>query len=93
MLIIIDLAGAFCKDQVYLTGAMQILKHRHEINFHHLLQCGKVDFRDVTRIQGYADLDTTRVPSFMDDTDVYRAGLDDIVTKNGLTEEDFVYVS
>lgn len=82
------IVGAFCKDQVYLTGALEILKNRHEIDFHLLMQFGKVAYQDVDRLTDVCVLENTRIPSFMKDEVYYRQKLDEIVIKNGLTDDD-----
>ena len=86
------LLGAFTKDQVYLKGALEILKNRKKINFHALLRLGKVSYRDVDRLMGAANFHNTRIPRFMRDLDHYHKKLDEIIVKNGLTEADLEHV-
>jgi len=38
--------GGFYKDQVYLRGAVEILRHRRVINFEELY-CGKLALQDI----------------------------------------------
>ncbi|OWF52391.1 uncharacterized protein KIAA0895-like [Mizuhopecten yessoensis] len=78
--------GAFSKDQVYLSGALQILKYRRQIDFHMMMRLGKVAFQDIERLRGYADLEGTRVPTFMEDRTSYIKHLDRIAEANGLTD-------
>lgn len=78
--------GAFSKDQVYLSGALQILKHRRQIDFHMMMRLGKVAYQDVERLKGYADLEGTRVPTFMENRNSYIKHLDRIAEANGLTD-------
>ena len=66
-LITVGHSGAFCKDQVYLEGALQLLKNRRQIDFHFLMQLGKIAFEDVDRLLLLADCENTRIPSFMQD--------------------------
>ncbi|XP_033752755.1 uncharacterized protein KIAA0895-like [Pecten maximus] len=78
--------GAFSKDQVYLSGALQILKYRRQIDFPMMMRLGKVAYQDVDRLKGYADLEGTRVPTFMEDRTSYIKHLDRIAEANGLTD-------
>ncbi|WAR12875.1 K0895-like protein [Mya arenaria] len=80
-------AGGFCKDQVYLEGALQILKNRKMIDFHLLVQMGKIDWEDIRKVDLLANLDETKVPCFMQDLPAYHKYLDKICESNGLTEE------
>ncbi|XP_064610945.1 putative tyrosine carboxypeptidase MATCAP2 isoform X3 [Liolophura sinensis] len=79
--------GGFCKDQVYLDGALELLKHRNSIDFQLLLSLGKIAYQDVDRLKELADLGNTRIPGFMRDYDNYKRCLDRVATVNGLTEE------
>ncbi|XP_064640790.1 putative tyrosine carboxypeptidase MATCAP2 [Lineus longissimus] len=78
--------GAFCKDQVYLSGALQILKHREFIDFHALTKLGKISFKDIERLRDVGDLENTRVPNFMVNIENYRNKLEKIVKANGLDD-------
>lgn len=80
--------GSFCKDQVYLDGALQLLKRRRVLDFHMLVRLGKVAYKDVDRlcVTDIAQLDNTRIPWFMDDLSVYRYQLDHIADTNGLSD-------
>ena len=46
---------------------MQLLKNRRQIDFHFLMQLGKIAFEDVDRLLLLADCENTRIPSFMQD--------------------------
>ena len=81
-------AGAFCKDQVYLNGALQILKHIEDIDFHVLVRCGKVSYRDLSRLEAIGlETNRTRIPSFMQDQQIYKKELHRICERNGLSCE------
>jgi hypothetical protein len=43
-----SLPGGLYKDQVYLEGAIKLLKGRRDINFR-LLHCGKINLEDLKR--------------------------------------------
>lgn len=75
---------------MYLKGALEILKYRHRIDFHLLVRCGKVCHRDLYKLKENANLEGTRIPSFMEDLKEYKSALDDIMISNGLTDEDLV---
>ena len=79
--------GAFCKDQVYLDGALQLLKHRKSIDFHLLIRLGKIDWQDIEKLAPMADLENTRIPFFMKDLQFYHECLDKIVEANALTDD------
>lgn len=80
--------GCFFKDQVYLTGSLQILANRKIINFASLYRLGKVSYKDVSRLERKAKTSGTRLPNFLLDAEAYRKRLDYIVQYNGLTDED-----
>lgn len=82
--------GCFNKDQVYLDGILQILRYRHEIDFHSLVRLGKVSYLDVERLklEGNLDLPSLIIPSFMQDLNEYRNKLTEILLKNGLSDMD-----
>ena len=78
---------------MYLTGALQILKHRNDIDFHLLVKCGKVSWRDLNKLElQQPELDRTRIPGFMTDINAYRNELTRVLSENGLTQEDLQYV-
>ncbi|XP_067652132.1 putative tyrosine carboxypeptidase MATCAP2 [Haliotis asinina] len=82
-----SLPGGFCKDQVYLEGALQILKRRRTINFSLLLKLGKIAHEDIEMLEEYADLENTRIPNFMHNMTIYRQHVDRIAQCNGLTDQ------
>ncbi|KAL5022432.1 hypothetical protein ScPMuIL_001587 [Solemya velum] len=82
-----SLPGAFCKDQVYLDGALQILKYRNVIDFSLLVRLGKISFQDIDKAIGYANLENTKIPFFMEDMEQYHRHLDRIAETNGLTRD------
>lgn len=82
-----EFSGAFCKDQVYLDGALQLLKHRRHIDFQLLIRLGKIAWQDIDILRPYAELQDTQVPFFMEDMTAYRKHLDRIAEANGLTDE------
>jgi len=43
-----SMPGGLYKDQVYLEGAVKLLKNRRDINFK-LLHCGKINIEDLKR--------------------------------------------
>lgn len=81
--------GGFCKDQVYLEGALQLLKNRKTIDFQMLVRLGKIAWEDIEKLEAIADLENTRIPFFMEDIKHYHSCLDKIVEANGLTDEVF----
>ncbi|KAL4233961.1 hypothetical protein ACF0H5_005616 [Mactra antiquata] len=81
-----SLPGGFTKDQVYLEGALQLLKNRKNIDFHLLVQCGKVSWEDVDSIALLANVKDTKVPFFMQDLTAYHKYLDKIVESNDLND-------
>lgn len=72
---------------MYLDGALQILKNRRHLDFHSLLRYGKISYRDIDIISDIAELEYTRIPSFMEDLHAYRGHLDRICDANGLTDD------
>lgn len=79
--------GGFCKDQVYLDGALQILKNRRHLDFHSLVRFGKISYRDIDMVREIAETESTRIPSFMEDLRQYRGHLDRVADANGLTDD------
>eukprot|EP00057_Strongylocentrotus_purpuratus_P031431 XP_784562.3 PREDICTED: uncharacterized protein KIAA0895-like [Strongylocentrotus purpuratus] len=86
--------GCFNKDQVYLNGALQVLRFRFEIDFHALVKLGRVAFQDVERLRHEAVLaeGVVSVPSFMADKDKYLEKLSEIRLKNKLTDKELCEV-
>ncbi|XP_063169083.1 microtubule-associated tyrosine carboxypeptidase 1 isoform X2 [Candoia aspera] len=83
-----SLPGCFSKDQVYLQGILQILRHRQTIDFRLLAALGKVSFEDVDHLKKYGLLEKARIPHFMQDLERYMQQLNHIVTTNCLNEEE-----
>lgn len=81
------ISGGFCKDQVYLEGALQLLKNRKRIDFHLLVQLGKISWEDIDKVELLGNLDESKVPFFMEDLTVYHKHLDRICEANGLTDD------
>ncbi|KAM8967447.1 putative tyrosine carboxypeptidase MATCAP2 [Pelodytes ibericus] len=79
--------GCFNKDQVYLDGVLQILRHRHTIDFHMLMSMGKVSYEDIDHFKHLAVLDNARIPHFLQDRNRYIDCLENIMQVNGLTDE------
>ena len=77
--------GGFCKDQVYLTGIIELLQKRHQINFQNLCRLGKVSYEDINRLLPLLNFKSTKLPSFMEDNSTYMFHLDRIVKMNGLS--------
>ncbi|XP_043937374.1 uncharacterized protein KIAA0895-like homolog [Protopterus annectens] len=80
--------GCFSKDQVYLEGVLQILRHRKDLDFKLLVRLGKVSYEDVDKLRLLATLDRTRIPHFMMDQERYVEQLDHIVAVNGLNDDE-----
>jgi len=80
--------GGFCKDQMYLTGALTVLRRRKEIDFR-ALYMGKVSLDDAERLkrEGIAVLDGLKLPVFLQDEEAYRRKLDVVVECNGLSDD------
>jgi hypothetical protein len=77
------LHGGYYKDQVYLEGAVQILKERNNIDFHGLF-CGKISLEDLKK-PGIAKLLNKQnlvLPRYMQDMERYREALDRIALIN-----------
>lgn len=62
--------GGLYKDQVYLEGAVNILKERHTLDFHGLC-CGKISMADMKRLAEQKKLkkEIIKIPPFMRDMD------------------------
>lgn len=77
--------GGCYKDQVYLAGAIKILKARWKIDFKELY-AGKIALEDYFRDDVRAALKTENLilPEFMKDMTNYRLALDNIAKVNGI---------
>ncbi|XP_071395060.1 putative tyrosine carboxypeptidase MATCAP2 [Centroberyx affinis] len=80
--------GCFSKDQVYLDGILKILRHRDKIDFPLLMALGKVSFEDVDRLKGLAQMESVRIPHFLQDQASYAEQLEKIMEVNRLTDEE-----
>eukprot|EP01028_Stygiella_incarcerata_P011414 TRINITY_DN644_c2_g1_i2.p1 TRINITY_DN644_c2_g1~~TRINITY_DN644_c2_g1_i2.p1 ORF type:complete len:420 (-),score=95.61 TRINITY_DN644_c2_g1_i2:2122-3276(-) len=79
-----ETGGVFCKDQVYLAGAIRVLKQRKSLDFK-LLYSGKVGLDDIPKIAGIAQKDDLHLPFFMKDMEAYLTLLDLIADENHIT--------
>ncbi len=79
------LPGAFCKDQIYLQGALDLLRHRKTIDFR-ALYVGKIDYRDLELCKGVGTFEGLLLPQFMADMDRYHSSLDKLLVSNGLSD-------
>ena len=68
--------GGLYKDQVYLEGAINILKERNQIDFVGLYS-GKLSLEDLKRPEIYKRIkkEDLILPRFMDDMEEYMKGL------------------
>ncbi|XP_030060022.1 putative tyrosine carboxypeptidase MATCAP2 isoform X2 [Microcaecilia unicolor] len=80
--------GCFSKDQVYLEGILQILRHRESINFQLLTVLGKVSYEDVDRLKEFGVVENMRIPHFLQDLSQYREELEKIMEVNELTDKE-----
>ena len=69
--------GGMYKDQVYLEGAVMILKKRKEINFEGLYS-GKIALEDLERFQKKLRMMSLKLPWFLNDKEEYMKALDRI---------------
>jgi hypothetical protein len=76
-------AGGLYKDQVYLEGAIELLRDRKTLDFHGLC-CGKLSLDDMKRPKIFNGLkkDKNLIPPFMEDFDSYMKALDIIAETN-----------
>ena len=75
--------GGLYKDQVYLEGAINILKERHSIDFVGLY-AGKLSLEDFKRPEIYKRIkkELIMIPRFMDDMGEYMKALNLIAKTN-----------
>jgi len=76
-------SGGMYKDQVYLRGAIEILKKRKKLDFI-LLHSGKINVKDLQRLtkMGVIRQDGWKLPTFLKDLEQYKAGLNYIAEAN-----------
>ncbi len=65
------------KDQIYLRGAVRILKNRKEINFIDM-HCGKLTVKDCMKLNKQFNYTGIKLPYFLNDLDQYNRALDRI---------------
>jgi len=77
--------GGMYKDQVYLRGAIEILKYRKKIDFI-LLYSGKINVKDLFKLQklGLIKADALKLPQFMEDLNMYKEALNRMAAFNFL---------
>eukprot|EP00826_Nyctotherus_ovalis_P042100 TRINITY_DN4297_c0_g2_i1.p1 TRINITY_DN4297_c0_g2~~TRINITY_DN4297_c0_g2_i1.p1 ORF type:complete len:507 (-),score=120.35 TRINITY_DN4297_c0_g2_i1:51-1571(-) len=75
--------GGLYKDQIYLEGAVKILRKRKEIDFK-LLYAGKIAIDDVERMQKKIKTADLKFPWFLKDEQAYLNALDKIAEFNGI---------
>lgn len=73
--------GGMYKDQIYLEGAVLLLKNRKKINFEELYS-GKIAFEDLERMQNRLRLKSLKLPWFMQNKEKYMKALDRIASFN-----------
>ena len=75
--------GGLYKDQVYLEGAIEVLRERHTLDFHGLC-CGKISLEDMKRPKIFNNFKKEKnlIPPFMEDMDAYMRALDIIAKTN-----------
>ncbi|XP_029445350.1 uncharacterized protein KIAA0895 homolog [Rhinatrema bivittatum] len=83
-----SIPGCFGKDQVYLDGILQILRHRETINFQLLTVLGKVSYEDVDRLKKFAITENIRIPHFLQNQSQYKEQLEKIMEVNELTDKE-----
>lgn len=79
--------GGLYKDQVYLEGAVNILRERRTLDFHGLC-CGKISMEDMKRLAAQKKLkkEIIKIPPFMRDMDQFMKALDIIAKVNHIDE-------
>jgi hypothetical protein len=75
--------GGLYKDQIYLEGAVKILRKRKEIDFK-LLYAGKIALDDVERMQKKTRTNDLKYPWYLQDTQTYLNALDRIAAFNNI---------
>ncbi|KAE8597295.1 hypothetical protein XENTR_v10016418 [Xenopus tropicalis] len=88
-----SLPGCFNKDQVYLDGILQLLRHRETIDFCLLTSMGKVSYEDVNHLKDFAVLENVRIPQFLHDKDRYMRYLEKIMQVNALSDAELAVIS
>jgi len=75
--------GGLYKDQIYLEGAVKLLRRRKEINFKQLY-AGKISVDDIERLQKKMKLENLKFPWFLQDEEKYMKALDKIAYFNNI---------
>lgn len=76
--------GGLYKDQIYLEGAVNILRRRKEINFQ-ALYSGKIALEDLDRMQKKLRTMSLKFPWFFQDLGEYSRALDIIAEFNAIS--------
>ena len=76
-----DRPGGMYKDQVYLEGAVMLLRQRKSINFEELY-AGKLALEDIERHQKRLRTIGLKLPWFLQDKEKYSKALDRIAEFN-----------
>ena len=82
-----SIPGSFCKDQMYLEGALRILQQIDEIDFN-ALYMGQIALEDVERLRQGGEVEKIVVPWFMKDMDRYKDKLRAIIHENNMLTGD-----
>ena len=78
-----SLPGSFCKDQMYLGGALTILQHKDTIDFS-ALYMGQIALEDLHRLRPGANVDNIELPSFVLDVEGYHDKLSAVILDNDI---------
>lgn len=77
--------GAYCRDQCYFVGALQILERRHQIDFR-LLHAGRITLEDYEELKPLIRSKQLLLPEFLTDMEGYRRLLERIIDANQIRE-------
>jgi len=75
--------GSFCKDQMYLAGALKILHSKDRIDFKSLYM-GQIALEDAERLRSGGDVQAIQIPNFMKDMSDYLNRLANIMSENDI---------
>jgi hypothetical protein len=73
--------GAFCRDQVYWVGCVEVLRNRHRCNFS-ALHSAKVAMHELAVVRRHLKTKDAVLPPFLKNLAEYVAHLDDVVAQN-----------
>ena len=76
--------GGLYKDQIYLEGAIKILRRRKEIDFK-ALYAGKIAMEDVERVQKKIKDTSLKFPWYLNNQEDYMRALDKIAEFNDIS--------